>query len=56
MNAAFQLKVLHNFTGGRDGFAPLTGLTLDPAGNLFGTAFKNLRTKHDVGDVFEITP
>jgi len=56
MNAALQLKVLHNFTGGRDGFAPLTGLTLDPAGNLFGTAFKNLRTKHDVGDVFEITP
>jgi len=56
MNAAFQLKVLHNFTGGRDGFAPLTGLTLDPAGNLFGTAFKNLRTKHDVGDVFEIAP
>jgi uncharacterized repeat protein (TIGR03803 family) len=56
MNPAFQLKVLHNFTGGRDGIAPLTGLTLDPAGNLFGTAFKNLRTKHEVGDVFEITP
>jgi uncharacterized repeat protein (TIGR03803 family) len=56
MNPAVQLKVLHNFTGGRDGFAPLTGLTRDPAGNLFGTAFKNLRTKHQVGDVFEITP
>jgi uncharacterized repeat protein (TIGR03803 family) len=56
LNPTFQLKVLHSFTGGRDGFAPLTGLTRDPAGNLFGTAFKNLRTKHDVGDVFEITP
>ena len=56
LNPAFQLRVQHSFTGGRDGFAPLTGLTRDPAGNLFGTAFKNLTTKHKVGDVFEITP
>jgi uncharacterized repeat protein (TIGR03803 family) len=51
-----QLEVLHNFTGGRDGLGPLTGLTRDSAGNLFGTAFKNLRTKHNEGDVFAITP
>jgi uncharacterized repeat protein (TIGR03803 family) len=56
MNPAGQSKVLHNFTGGRDGLGPLAGLTLDPAGNLFGTAFKNLKTKHNAGDVFEITP
>jgi uncharacterized repeat protein (TIGR03803 family) len=56
MNPAGQLKVLHNFTGGRDGEFPMPGLTRDPAGNLFGTAFKNLGTKHTVGDVFEITP
>jgi len=56
MNPAGQVKILHNFTGGRDGIFPLSGLTRDPAGNLFGTAFKNLRTKHKQGDVFEITP
>jgi uncharacterized repeat protein (TIGR03803 family) len=56
LSPAGQLKVLHNFTGGRDGLGPLTGLARDPADNLFGTAIKNLRTKHNVGDVFEITP
>ncbi len=30
--------VLHNFTGGQDGAAPLAGLTMDAAGNLYGTA------------------
>ena len=29
--------VLHNFTGGSDGAFPLTGLTLDANGNLYGT-------------------
>jgi uncharacterized repeat protein (TIGR03803 family) len=28
---------LHSFTGGRDGAHPLTGLTMDRAGNLYGT-------------------
>jgi uncharacterized repeat protein (TIGR03803 family) len=28
---------LHSFTGGRDGADPLTGLTMDRAGNLYGT-------------------
>jgi hypothetical protein len=28
---------LHGFTGGRDGTHPLTGLTMDRAGNLYGT-------------------
>jgi uncharacterized repeat protein (TIGR03803 family) len=31
------LTVLHNFTGGLDGKIPYTGLTMDRAGNLYGT-------------------
>jgi len=31
-------SVLHNFTGGADGRSPLVGLTIDAAGNLYGTA------------------
>jgi uncharacterized repeat protein (TIGR03803 family) len=30
--------VLHQFTGGRDGANPLAGLSMDPAGRLYGTA------------------
>ena len=29
--------VLHNFTGGADGYAPYAGLTIDGAGNFYGT-------------------
>jgi len=32
------LTVLHSFTGGGDGATPLAGLTMDAAGNLYGTA------------------
>ncbi|HME58357.1 MAG TPA: choice-of-anchor tandem repeat GloVer-containing protein, partial [Terracidiphilus sp.] len=35
---AQSFKVLHNFTGGADGASPAAGLTLDKAGNLYGTA------------------
>ncbi len=31
------LTVLHSFTGGQDGSGPYTGLTMDRAGNLYGT-------------------
>src|ERR1700722_4529662 len=31
-------SVVHNFTGASDGANPLNGLTLDAAGNLYGTA------------------
>ena len=33
------LTVLHNFTGGGDGANPQTGLTIDAAGNLYGTTW-----------------
>jgi hypothetical protein len=31
-------KVLHSFTGWQDGAFPSAGLSLDPEGNLYGTA------------------
>ena len=34
---AQMFKVIHNFTGGGDGGRPDTGLTMDAAGNLYGT-------------------
>ena len=46
------LTVLHNFTGGQDGSHPETALTLDRAGNLYGTAaFGGLGS----GTVFKLT-
>ena len=32
-------KVIYNFTGGADGADPLAGLSMDKAGNLYGTAY-----------------
>lgn len=31
-------RVIHDFTGGADGLRPLATLTLDRAGNLYGTS------------------
>jgi uncharacterized repeat protein (TIGR03803 family) len=33
-------KVLHSFTGGSQGAYPYGGVTLDPAGNLYGTCYQ----------------
>ena len=33
------LRVIHTFTGGGDGSYPKAGLTVDAAGNFYGTAF-----------------
>lgn len=54
MSPAGQVKVLHNFSGRLDGELPQAGLLRDPAGNLYGTAFKNRLVKQNGGDVFEI--
>ncbi|MGC2108912.1 MAG: choice-of-anchor tandem repeat GloVer-containing protein [Candidatus Korobacteraceae bacterium] len=44
--------ILHNFTGGQDGESPGTGLSMDRAGNLYGTA--DGTADHD-GLVFKMT-
>jgi uncharacterized repeat protein (TIGR03803 family) len=55
--------VLHNFSGGADGAAPLAGLTMDAAGNLYGVTYEggdlNCRGKRytiGCGTLFKITP
>jgi uncharacterized repeat protein (TIGR03803 family) len=52
--------VLHTFTGGTDGGFPEGGLTMDPAGNLYGTTYTggNLNDCQGggCGVVFKITP
>jgi uncharacterized repeat protein (TIGR03803 family) len=45
--------VLHNFTGNGDGAYPYAGLTMDKAGNLYGTAYAGGVT--DYGTVFKLT-
>jgi uncharacterized repeat protein (TIGR03803 family) len=52
--------VLHTFTGGTDGGFPEGGLTMDPAGNLYGTTSRGGNLNHcqggGCGVVFKITP
>jgi uncharacterized repeat protein (TIGR03803 family) len=52
-------SLLHSFTGGSDGAAPIAGLTFDAAGNLYGTTFRGgagCSGKTGCGTVFELTP
>ncbi len=42
-------SVIHSFTGGGDGFQPYGGVTLDQAGNLYGTTTQSVR-----GSVFRM--
>ena len=46
-------KVIYNFTGGQDGRVPLAGLTIDKAGNLYGTAANGGST--GLGTVFKLS-
>jgi len=53
-------RVLHSFTGGSDGATPFGGLTLDRAGNIYGTASAggytgNNCTSAGCGTVFKLT-
>jgi len=47
------LTVLYTFTGGADGANPYAGLTMDQAGNLYGTA--QAGGSHGNGTVFKLT-
>jgi uncharacterized repeat protein (TIGR03803 family) len=51
-------KLLHNFTGGRDGATSAAGLIRDAAGNLYGTTFSGgvNGCYSGCGVVFELTP
>ncbi len=53
LDPAGNLTVLHRFSGS-DGRNPYAGVTLDSAGNLYGTTFYG--GAYDLGVVFKITP
>jgi uncharacterized repeat protein (TIGR03803 family) len=53
---AWTLNVLYSFNGSTDGGTPLGGLTLDSAGNLYGTAYKDGSPTFKGGVVFELSP
>ena len=44
--------VIHTFTNGGDGGQPVAGLTIDTAGNLYGTT--NIGGAHNAGIAFEV--
>jgi uncharacterized repeat protein (TIGR03803 family) len=50
---ALTFSVVHNFTGGNDGANPLSGFTIDGAGNLYGTT--NAGGVSGWGTVFKMT-
>jgi uncharacterized repeat protein (TIGR03803 family) len=50
-----QMTVLHTFTGGADGGAPLEGLSIDAQGNVYGTGSKGGDGSND-GIIYKITP
>src|SRR5260370_14351363 len=45
--------VLYSFTGGVDGSGPFGGVTMDAAGNLYGTTYS--RGAHGYGTVFKLS-
>jgi len=53
-SAAPKYKILHAFTGGKDGGGLFGNLLFDASGNLFGTTWGG--GKHIYGTVFELSP
>jgi uncharacterized repeat protein (TIGR03803 family) len=53
--AAPKYKVLHAFSGGNDGMLPFAGVTLGPAGNLYGTTEWGGDNGSGMGTVFKLT-
>ncbi len=55
---AYVTSILYSFTGGSDGAAPLGGVTLDSAGNIYGTtsAGGNPNCNNGCGTVFKLAP
>ena len=49
-------NVLHTFTGGQDGMQPSAGLTMDGAGNLYGTTLDYGDPTCSCGTVFKLSP
>src|SRR5258708_2472304 len=60
VNSSAQTEtVLHTFTGGSDGELPFSGVTLDSAGNLYGTTWDGGSAGcggYGCGTVFELSP
>jgi len=48
-------NILHIFTGNPDGSSPYGAVTLDPAGNIFGTTFEGGGSSN-YGTVYEVSP
>ena len=47
-------KVLHSFSGGKDGGYPVAGVIIDAAGNLYGTTLQG--GDFGAGTVFKVNP
>ena len=59
VNGNWTETVLHSFTGGNDGSAPYAGVTMDRAGNLYGTTIgggSSGCSGHGCGTVYKLTP
>ena len=60
MNGGWTYTTLHDFTGGSDGGYPISGIVIDSAGNLYGTAYAGGTGQGcyagACGVVWEITP
>jgi uncharacterized repeat protein (TIGR03803 family) len=49
-------SILHNFTGGKAGYGPGAGVTLDAAGNLYGTTIYGGSGTCECGVVYKLSP